>query len=1521
MHRLFHFLLAATAAALLPCLSWAETVTVKPATIGVNFGKEANKMATGGTDLYGFHDEAGGRGGLLAEGAWTNVNNASGTIELNDTANACTYRMTYSGGTPWGPSSSAGKLLASYLDNGANITIAGLPPSGYDVAIIFSGDGSTQTPSGLQFSAVTVNGTDKTYNAAGELVNGSSAWGDRKHPTSETKTLSSTGTATTGNVMFLAGMTSTTLTLKTYNNNDGYSGRGTIAAIQIYVKAGSCESIDLTDRGATTIALSELTFTEGTDKELRLILADGATLEVGGAPTLGLLRLISQGMVTLATPEGTTLENQLANIALFDSSSLAGLELGELSLPAFTIQKGQTLSMKSLSQVTSLTRASGSTLRLTGAISGEREALPLQDNTTLETSGDVTLAGVTVNETLKGRSWTLSGGNSTIDGLQLRSGSGWQNPGATGTFAMRNGAHLTVEKASTGITAAAGDGAAMFCVTGGKQIVRIEGAGTTFSVPNGAVSLARDGVAEVTLADDALFSAYRLGCAAQSGGAGSTFSVSNATLALGKAGATDGLLKFTNGTLTLGNGTTLSANGDWRVDAATAASALQVTGAVTIRPEGHTITLRKLSGVGNLIVESNGTAIFDGGMAVSGGLSVNAGANVVLGDWRPTINAFGEGATLALTVSEEERIAGKVRLPLGADVAVEKDAMTLVDGTGKTLEVDTLTQGEDGTLDISLAAAIPQMTATGAWGSAEAWSTGSVPAEGTVSLVGGETAEATITVTLDTAIPAEITRVLIKGYVRLVASEAQATVPAGMELLEGAALTISADFPAAFTVPAGTTLALDGAEVTKKITVNGTLTSTGNSALTNGSNEFAGTVDVLAGTLSLNAGQQKLYGTLNVRAGATFVNLRSSDALRYSGAATVNVWGTVDMGATRWTIGGQNTMNLYAGAQVLGSGQGDNQGVAAWDWYAANTVHFPEDGNRTGSVSILAALRLRGVAVTFDIANSNLSVELSGRMIGTGSLTKAGSGNSRLRLSGTNKEYTGSTTVSNGYLDLVGGTSLATSGLTAQGGTAITFQADEANSGSTYAAPITLTGSGRLDKFGDHAVTLSGVLSGDGPLNVKAGTLTLTAACERNASALTTIEAGATLDISATSARLYGTSFGGIQDGTTMTVRGRLITRNWAYSENTETGNALGALRSNHYAVQLDGGTVQFVDTDGNGLGSRGFTVTANGATLEIPEGSTLELPKVEHAYANLNGNTLKVCGGGRLNVLQARGSNNNPTDLIGTVTVAEGTALSGTGTIQGTVTLEAGATLDATAGVLTVGTLALPEGEGVVTLKAAADAAKGAEVLRFSTPVDVKTFNEDAFTVQGTTLGVVPSSNGSALILTFVATFPDTVGADNGELTDAAAVALLAAAERLGVTEVSAITGRTYGSDLTATALSGALECFVGEGLVSKGEATAEGTPLTVAYDFGIAAITHNPDGSFTVTVRVQDAAGGDTVAFAEGTTVELYAPDAPDEALVEPKTIEGTPSTVTFEIPATTAAAWFSVRPLSFKARVRKE
>lgn len=1477
--------LVAALAMVSPCIVSAgvETVHVKASILGVNFCYEAQNMAADSEEAYGFYDEAGGRGGLLAEKLWVNANTKPGDITLEDTANVRSYRLSYGGGGGiWGPNSTAsapaGKLLASYLDNDSTLTLSGLPPSGYDVAIIFSGDQG-------KYSAVTVNGVSKTYNEAGELVEGTTAWGVRGQPSVETKTLSATGTASAGQVMFLPGLTTSTLTLQT--TNDAASSpqvRGTVAAIQIYIKAGTYECINATAAGPTTVKLSELLEEAPSMSDLMVVLADGATLQVDNALSLSALRVVAEGSVTVAGTE-TTLEG----IQLVDMQQVTG---------------SATVAYENVSE--------------------DPEVMPQLSGVDVLRKQGAKLYVPTSNAALNGHQFIAEAGETTLNfNLQSTVATAEAPMTVTGQGSLlRIEANQNYDRAPSNAVLRAEEGATLalkgvnLFSTSAPPSVQVDAAtlraeciaGSHIKV--GRVTLANGANVEIAGTETAYGSEGLILLTA--GGATAKLSVVSGTSAIRYAeGAKENMVTFSEGgSFEVAEGAKLSVDvklerdiikegaGELTLPASRMRSAEVRAGTLIVENLSGTFA-PSLSGEGTVRLCTTGDTTFTGALAPTVSLVFEGAHTFALGLSRPLIASLPEGAKLCLTVSADELLEGKVLLPLGKGVDPAKLGLELMDTDGQSLGFGTPSLGEDGTLEIAITNRMPTIAATASWGTADAWSTGSVPSKGTIGLKGGET-EA-ITVTLDVAIPEEISHILIFGHVRLVTSEAQAVIPAEVELQEGAALTVSSDFEAAFTVPEGTSLALtgasvsqavtvngtlqlDGATMSQAVTVNGTLTSAGDSAVQNEGNVFAGVVDVLSGTLSLNAANQKLYGTLNVRAGATFKNLRSADALYYEGAATVNVWGTVDMGATRWTIGSRNVLNLYAGAQVLGSGQGDNNGTSAWDWFEAGTVHFPEDGGREGTVSFPATLRLRGVTVTFDVANPNLSVELSGKIIGgsnnLGALTKAGAGNSRLILSGAGKAYTGATTVNKGYLDIVGETSLATSSITAASGTALTFQADEAGTAATYSVPITLTGSGRLDKFGTHEVTLSGVISGEGPLNVKEGTLKLLAANTRSASARTTVDAGATLDVSDASARLYGMTFGGLQEQTTFTVRGRLRTRNWSYSEGEGTGCALGALRANEYTVELNGGTVTFVDAAGDGqLGTRGFRVTAAGATLEIPEGLTLSLPASETAYVSLNAaGPLNVQGGG-LCLLQTQ-------PLAGSLRIAEGARLSGSGTVQGSVTFAEGAELATTEGLLTVGGLSLPTAKASVKV-IVPEATEGADVLKCS-PALAEGFDGTAFIVEGSPLRVVPNADGSALVLAFVVTLPETIGADGGSLTETAAVKLAEAAKALGVAEISKVTGQTANRALTANEISGALECFTGTGLVSKGEPGAEGTPLSVAYDFGIARMMARAlsiEGGASepyvmLAVQVKGAEDGAALDYAENTKVEILLDGVPVSA-----------------------------------------
>lgn len=1433
MQRLVRLVSAFVVAVAFSSLSWAETVTVKAATLGVNFCLAKHNMAADSSERYGFYD--GERGGLLEERAWVNVNVASGNIGLRDTVNTATYRLQWQAdGNVWSPGDAAGKLLASYLDNGSTLTLSGLPFSGYDVAILFSGDGG-------HFSAVTVNGTDKTYNAAGQLENGSSAWGDRTTLSADTKTLFATGTATTGNVMYLADLKAPELTLQTYNNNADHSGRGTIAAIQIYPKPGTYErqSFDLIDRGATVIALSELGIASET-QEVEVVLADGATLKVDGETKPTRLRLRSEGIVGIAGEEGKgTLEEVLSGIAEFDYAETAGLDIGALHAESLTIRNGKTLAMAAVNQVKTLTREAGSTLKLTGDITGDRDALPLQDNTTLETTGNVSLGEITINETLKGRSWTLSGGESRVGQLFLRSGEAWTNPGAAGTFALRNGAKLTVEGAQLGISNSAGENAAMLCVTSGTQTTLIEGKGTHFSAPNGAVSLSRDGKAVVTVREGATFSAYRLGCVAQGGGAGSTMTVENATLALGKERATDGLLKFANGTLALKDGTVLTANGDWGVDAATAASALTATGTVTVRPEGNTITLRKFSGEGAFAVEGPGSVVFAEGMASTGGLSVEGNATVHLGTWRPTLTALAQGVTLLLTAASDELL--DIRLPLAPGISI--DGVTIsVEGWD---EVELRSDG--GTLVLtkpSTVATWMPTDANAAWNDLSLWkNTESVPT-------------AADQVTLDyraltqpktVAIPTGTTfgSVVLQGSD---APECALTLTLGADATLGA-LTIAGNV----TVPlAAVNANEEGISIGEQrtLTVDVGPEDGALAVAISGEGAFA---KIGTGTLTLNADVTAMGGT-TVAEGTLRFGTATIGGKAYSSAGNVTVATGATLDAAGVSDAYLNTVTLREGATYANSGADIGTGKL-------QLKNLALEGDASIVSEGACGLIAKGYAAT--------ALTLNGH-----TLTKRGAGAFWLT----------NTTVSSGTLRVEAGKFQVVNNPVAFTGP-MTFDAGTDTAFDLSGQTVTL--SGALTKRGTGAMIFPGVISGNGTLIVEAGTLTLTAANTRG-SADTTIEEDGTLVLSG-DGRLYGTDYA----TGTVTIRGHLFTTDWVY------GKAFGALGHNTGYTVIDGGTVTFIENCGNAseTATRGFTITANGATLETKEDVTYH--KTNNGAAPITNNgTLRLRGAGVFNFAQSFG---------GAVTVTEGATLSGTGTLSGTVTFEEGAVLDASAEVLTVGGLALPASKDSVTVKVASGAAKGSEVLKLTTAVPQ--LATDALKVEGAMLGVAPNAEGTALILTFAAEFPETVGKDGGELTEGAAKALFLVAERLNVPKVSSLTGRSGNRDLTAAELSGALECFQGDNLVSAGAESAEGTPLVVAYEFGIAdAVYDRESGNLTVTAQVQ---GG---TFAPDVAVELYFMD--DGTVASTVTPKANVDTATFTLSEENFSRDGASRPFKVRA-----
>ena len=198
------------------------------------------------------------------------------------------------------------------------------------------------------------------------------------------------------------------------------------------------------------------------------------------------------------------------------------------------------------------------------------------------------------------------------------------------------------------------------------------------------------------------------------------------------------------------------------------------------------------------------------------------------------------------------------------------------------------------------------------------------------------------------------------------------------------------DYPTV--VPAGKTYTFVGGDsaenavVLDALDVRGTLKTQGYFSFTNyKSGGAAAVLDVETGSLTLSPGNNWFNGTLTVEAGATFVNAMT-DAVQYGGSFTANIYGTLTMGATRWSLGSNNTLNFHEGCTVTGSGDGNN-GTFDWIENATGTL------NVDGDVNLAAPIRIRSTAtVNVNVDTTDQKGLMLAGTIGAGKIVKKGAG-------------------------------------------------------------------------------------------------------------------------------------------------------------------------------------------------------------------------------------------------------------------------------------------------------------------------------------------------------------------------------------------------------------------------------------------------------------------------------------------------------------------------------------------------
>ena len=283
------------------------------------------------------------------------------------------------------------------------------------------------------------------------------------------------------------------------------------------------------------------------------------------------------------------------------------------------------------------------------------------------------------------------------------------------------------------------------------------------------------------------------------------------------------------------------------------------------------------------------------------------------------------------------------------------------------------------------------------------------------------------------------------------------------------------------TVPQGSTYKFIGSNDSANptayataITVNGKLETSGYLNLS-GANKIAttGELKVLDGRTKMVAGSNAngICGTLTIEPGATFENA-TTDGLHFGGSPTVNVYGTLDMASTRWTLGSA-TLNFYAGSTITG-GHKDN---GALDSNSAKTFNVLAKAGQD-AVNLSATLRPRD-AQTFNIA-ANVTVNCTGKDSNeyTNPISITGSGKFKIA---TGASFTSKVTfnvASTATLELAGGT--IASSITGTGNLSVVSGTYEP-SFSSFTGPISVSGSGTVLTLASSQITASsGITVGTG---------------------------------------------------------------------------------------------------------------------------------------------------------------------------------------------------------------------------------------------------------------------------------------------------------------------------------------------------------------------------------------------------------------------------------------------------------
>ncbi|WP_233235904.1 autotransporter-associated beta strand repeat-containing protein [Bordetella sp. LUAb4] len=792
----------------------------------------------------------------------------------------------------------------------------------------------------------------------------------------------------------------------------------------------------------------------------------------------------------------------------------------------------------------------------------------------------------------------------TLNGVVA--GSGGLTKGGLGTLTLGNANAYTGGTTLSGGTLALGNAAALG--TGGLTV-----AGTTTLRNNSAMTVgnlvALNG--DLTVANDTALTLTNTisgtGALTKSGAGTLTLSGNN-TYGGGTALGGGGLI--VGGNSALGTGT-VTVNGPNTLQSSVAAGLQNTiilnggTGALTVAGANDLALNGAINGAGRLTKTGTGVLTLGGINSYSGGTTL-AGGTVNLGSPTP----FGSGAVSVTGATTLNSLGG---LTVGNAIAL----------TGAPLTVS-------GTNALALNGGM-----TGS-GSLVKSGTGSLTLGGTGTYTGGTTLNA---------------GTLVAGANNALGTN-QLTVGGAATLDSSAAVTLAnaVQLNGALTVAGSNDLTLGGV-----ITGAGQLTKNGAATLTlNGANTNSGGVVLNAGTLSLGNAGALGSGLLTVGGNAVLAapNLVVTNGVRLGTGTTLGIQtggGATTLGSATGNIAGAGALALNDAGTLTVSGNNSYQGGTTLN--AGRLLLDSDTALGIGPLTVAGAATLDttaaaagtrqlandvtlNAALTVDNANS---LNLAGNVTGAGTLVKNGTG--LLALNGTGNAY--------GGLVINAGTaqaSSATLGANVQNNANLSLLQ---NAAGTYAGNI--SGTGGVDVNGTALLSLSGVNTFTGGLNVLTGAVETRGGQALADTLAVNVASGAELRITDSEAlgTLAGT--GAVNVGTGATLR---------LGDSGADGSFGGVL---------------------GGIGN----IAKGGTGVLVLTG------------ASTNTGVLGVEGGR----LQVDGSINNSA-----VNVGAGATLAGAGSVLGPVTVADNGILSATQGqTLTLGGLALNDNAKVnVTLGAA---------------------------------------------------------------------------------------------------------------------------------------------------------------------------------------------------------------------------